>query len=224
MKLLLAEDNVRLAERILYKLKTDYVIDVVHTGNEAINQAAMIDYDVIILDLGMPDVSGLVVCQQLRKDGIATPVLILTASSSVSNRVELLNAGADDFMSKPFDIKELRARLQALYRRKPRPFAGDAVTYRDIMIDRQEHRVYRDGVEIYLRRKEYDILEYLVMNQGRIVTRKMIMDHVWSADSTSWISTVDVHIKHLRDKVDRPFEDKYIKTSYGLGYKLDNAT
>lgn len=223
MKLLLAEDNERLAERISHKLKAEYVVDTVLTGNEAINQASMIDYDAIILDLGLPDINGLEVCTQIRKEGLYTPVLILTASGAVGNRVQLLNAGADDFMSKPFDINELKARLQALYRRKPQPIKGGLITYKDIKIDRQEHRVFRGNIELQLRRKEYDILEYLILNQGRILTRKMIMDHVWSADSTSWVSTVDVHIKHLRDKIDRPFDDKYIKTSYGLGYKLDKA-
>ena len=141
MKLLLAEDNVRLAERICYKLKAEYIVDAVYTGAEAVNQSSMIDYDVIILDLGLPDMNGLDVCKQLRSDGVATPVLILTASNTVSNRVELLNAGADDFMSKPFDIKELIARIQALYRRKTRPIATKVARYKDIEIDREEHRV-----------------------------------------------------------------------------------
>lgn len=222
MKILLIEDNARLAERISYKLRNEFVVDVTHSGAEAINLAGAVDYDVLVLDLGLPDIGGIDVCRSLRKDRIYSPILVLTAANATETKVDLLRAGADDFMSKPFDINELRARLDALGRRKSQAMTLESITYREITLDRHQHRVFRNGIEIQLRRKEYDILEYLLINQGRILTRKMIMDHVWAADSTSWTSTVDVHIKHLRDKVDRPFQDKYIKTSYGLGYKLES--
>jgi two-component system copper resistance phosphate regulon response regulator CusR len=134
----------------------------------------------------------------------------------------MLDLGADDYLCKPFDVQELRARIQALGRRRSKPKVSQVIRYQDLEIDTMTHTVIRNGNTIILRRKEFEILEYLANNQGRIVTRKMIMDHVWNADTKSWLNTVDVHIKHLRDKIDRPFEVAYIKTAYGLGYKLES--
>ena len=221
MKLLLIEDNQRLAERISYHLRKSYIIDTVENGEDALERLKDIEYGVILLDLGLPGMSGLEVCKNMRLMKFNNPILVLTGNSEIADRVKLLNAGADDYVTKPFNTDELRARIAAVGRRQTRNHIRSIIEYRDLMMDIDHHKVSRSGVEINLRRKEFDILEYLMINKGRIMTRAMIMDHVWSSHSNSWISTVDVHIKHLRDKVDRPFDHAYIKTAYGLGYKVD---
>jgi len=223
MKLLLIEDNPRLAERIAYHLRKTYIVDIVESGEDALERIQQIEYGVILLDLGLPGMSGLEVCKNMRRLKVNNPILVLTGNGEMATRVDLLDAGADDFVTKPFNTDELRARITAVGRRQMRTHIRSIITYRDLTMDIDQHAVSRLGVDITLRRKEFDILEYLVINKGRIMTRSMIMDHVWSAHTNSWTSTVDVHIKHLRDKIDRPFEDSYIKTAYGLGYKIDEA-
>jgi DNA-binding response OmpR family regulator len=223
MKLLIVEDNIRLAERLHYKLGKEFVIDVVHSGDGALSAAHTYTYDVIILDIGLPDISGLEVCQRLRAMKIHTPILILSGLHTVPIRVELLSAGADDYVTKPFDIAEVRARILALERRHVIIQPTTRYSCGLLRVNLEEHTVVHGDNPILLRRKEFDILAYLLKNQGRIVTRQMIMDNVWSGDTNSWLSTIDVHIKHIRDKVDRPFETHYIKTAYGIGYKVDES-
>lgn len=221
MKLLLVEDNPRLAERISYHLRKSYVMDTVSTGKDALDKVQAVEYGVILLDLGLPDMSGLEVCERIRDMNINNPILVLTGNGDITDRVKLLDAGADDYVTKPFNTDELRARIAAVGRRQIRSHIRSLITYRDLTMDVAQHKVSRAGVDISLRRKEFDILEYLITNSGRIMTRDMIMDHVWSSHTNSWTSTVDVHIKHLRDKIDKPFESAYIKTAYGLGYRVD---
>ena len=221
MKLLLVEDNKRLAERISYHLRKSYIIDVVETGEDALERIKSIEYGVILLDLGLPGMSGLDVCKNMRLLHVNNPILVLTGNGDMNDRINLLNAGADDYVTKPFNTDELKARIAAVGRRQTRSHIRSLVEYRDLKMDIDQHKVSRLGVDIILRRKEFDILEYLIINKGRIMTRAMIMDHVWSSHTNSWTSTVDVHIKHLRDKVDKPFEQSYIKTAYGLGYKIE---
>lgn len=222
MKVLLIEDNARLAERIQYKLIKNFVIDIVHTGEEALAQAELVEYGIIVLDIGLPDMNGRELCTKLRAQ-YDIPIIALTGFQDVATRVEMLDLGVDDYLCKPFDIQELRARLHALARRRTKPQIRQKIIYKELEIDTMTHDVTRNKQSISLRRKEFEILEYLIINQGRVVTRKMIMDHVWNADTKSWINTVDVHIKHLRDKVDKPFDEAYIKTAYGLGYKLESS-
>ena len=221
MKLLLIEDNVRLAERITYHLRKSYIVDVVESGEEALDKIQSIEYGVILLDLGLPGMSGLEVCKNIRHLHFDNPILVLTGNGDMTDRIELLNAGADDYVTKPFNTDELKARIAAVGRRQTRSQIRALIEYRDLKMDVDQHKVSRSGIDIKLRRKEFDILEYLITNKGRIMTRSMIMDHVWSSRTNSWTSTVDVHIKHLRDKIDKPFDHPYIKTAYGLGYKID---
>jgi len=221
MKLLLVEDNLRLSERISYYLKKHYIVDTVESGEDAIEKAVSIQYGVILLDLGLPGMPGLEVCKKMRQLKVTSPILVLTGNADMTDRISLLDAGADDYVTKPFNTDELRARIAAVGRRQTRSHIRSIIEYRDLRIDIDQHKVSRLGTDIKLRRKEFEILEYLVTNKGRIMTRDMIMDHVWSSSSNSWTSTVDVHIKHLRDKIDRPFEQAYIRTAYGLGYKVD---
>jgi DNA-binding response OmpR family regulator len=223
MKLLVVDDNKRLADRVKQQLVKTYLVDVAHTGEQALECVLHMDYAVITLDLGLPDISGEEVCRRLRGMGIHTPVLVLSGESSMDTRVRLLESGADDYIVKPFHVEELKARIAALARRPPLRKSKRLLTHRDLVIDSDERKVYRNGQAIDLRRKEYDILEYLVSNSGRTVTREMILSQAWDTDKVSLDGTVDVHIKHLRDKIDRPSQESLIKTVYGLGYKVDTS-
>lgn len=222
MKILLIEDIVPLADRIKSQLLSCYyIVDTVHTGEDAFDCLKHITYSVVILDLGLPDMPGELVCQKIRKFGIKTPILILTGTSTMNMKVKLLDSGADDYLTKPFDRDELRARIAALTRRQSLPHYEPIIKYGDLTINSSERKVVRKGKRIDLRRKEFDILEYLILNKGRVLTREMIVNHVWDANSGPYYSSVDVHIKHLRDKIDKPYNSNYIKTAYGLGYKVD---
>jgi DNA-binding response OmpR family regulator len=222
MKLLLVEDNRPLAERLKKRLGEHFIVDVVHNGTDCLEHIRGNSYDAIVLDLNLPDMTGLDICRTIREDGVHIPVLILTGVDEVTTRVQLLDAGADDYLTKPFNTAELRARLQALLRRASPAYSSGVLTIQDLTLDIDRRYVTRAGDTIDLRRKEFDILEYLVRNRGRVVTRAMILDHVWEANKESWPNTIDVHIKHLRDKVDRPYAVPLIKTAYGIGYLVDD--
>jgi two-component system copper resistance phosphate regulon response regulator CusR len=223
MKLLLIEDNKPLADSLKKQLGKTFIIDAFRSGEEGMQQALTGAYDIIVLDLGLPDKSGHDVCRGIRANGVSTPILILTGVDDIDSRVALLDDGADDYLTKPFNVAELRARLGALLRRPANTYTQNILTVRDLTLDPNKRSVERAGVPIALRRKEFDILEYLVRNQGRPVTRAMILDHAWDGSKDAWNNTVDVHIKHLRDKVDRPFGSTLIQTAYGIGYMVDAA-
>lgn len=223
MKLLLIEDNKPLADSLKKQLGKTFIIDACHTGEDGLRQALNGSYDIIVLDLGLPDKNGHDVCRAIRANGVSVPILILTGVDDIESRVALLDDGADDYLTKPFNIAELRARLGALLRRPAALFTASLLTVDDLVLDPNRRSVVRAGVPISLRRKEFDILEYLVRNQGRPVTRAMILDHAWDGTKDAWNNTVDVHIKHLRDKVDRPFAFPLIQTAYGIGYMVDSA-
>ncbi len=223
MKLLLIEDNRPLAESIKKYLSKTFVVVVCRDGEQGLQTALSGMFDVIVLDLGLPQKNGFEVCKAIRASGVTTPILILTGNDDVPTRVALLNSGADDYVSKPFHLAELRARLGALLRRSAETYKVGQLTISDLTIDSERRRVERAGVRIPLRRKEFDILECLVRNRGRPVTRSMILDYAWDGTRESWNNTVDVHIKHLRDKIDRPFKSRLIRTAYGIGYVIDEA-
>jgi DNA-binding response OmpR family regulator len=224
MKVLLIEDNSRLAERVSRYLGANFAVDVASTAHEGIEKALSGAHDIIILDLKLPDKNGAEVCRLLREQTVTTPILVLTGIDNPKTRVSLLDSGADDYITKPFHPGELQARLRALLRRRPNGYDRHIIAVKDLTIDVNRRYVERNGVRISLRRKEFDILEYLVSNRGRAVTRTMILDHVWDGKYDSWHNTVDVHIKYLRDKVDRPFSSPLIKTAYGIGYMVDDMT
>lgn len=227
MKLLSIEDNTELIESLRYFLDADSKIDNATKGREGLALASRKQYDAIILDLGLPDMPGLDVCKQLRQADIKAPVLVLSGLRDSATKVTLLEAGADDYLTKPFTIAELRARLFALLRRSN--FDTDQqniylLKVGNLTLDPLSGRVERSGKLIKLRRKELGILEYLMRNRDKIVTRAMIMDNVWEPNCTSWDGTVNVHIKRLRDQIDRPYRHKLIKTSYGLGYTISDRS
>lgn len=222
MKVLLIEDNRSLADGLKKQLGKSFIIDAVRTGEEGLQRALVGGQDAIILDLALPDKNGYDVCRSIRMAQVDTPILILTGAADITSRVNLLNGGADDYVVKPFSVAELKARLGALLRRPPTTLNANVFTVQDLTLDPHRRRVERSGTHIPLRRKEFDILEYLVRNQGRPVTRSMILDHAWDGSKDTWNNTVDVHIKHLRDKIDRPFASPLIKTAYGIGYMIDD--
>lgn len=225
MKLLCIEDNVELVESLHHFLALGSSIDSADTGEEGLSLASKKNYDAIILDLILPDIGGLDVCLRLRRDNIQIPILVLSAVQDANTKVALLEAGANDFLTKPFSIAELRARLFALLKRNS-PDTNHEYLYvlkvGNLTLNPVSRKVERAGKSIELRRKEFEILEYLMRNHGCIVTRSMIMDNVWDADSSSWDSTINVHINRMRDKVDRPYKRKLIKTAYGLGYSIND--
>jgi len=221
MKVLVIEDNPRLADRIKNLLQKYYLIELASSGDEAISIATSQTTDIILLDLGLPDMNGLEVCQKIRELGVVAPILVLTGLDDIPSRVSLLNAGADDYMTKPFDANELRARINALERRRNRLPPEDDLKVQGLILSPANRTVTRDGIRVKLRRKEFDILEYLLKNKGRVLSRQMIINHAWVSTSAAWTGSVDVHIKQLRDKIDRPFLTPIIKTTYGVGYSIE---
>ena len=221
MKVLVIEDNPRLAARVKQQLRRWYIVETANSGDEGLQLASKETFDIVLLDLGLPDTSGLEVCRQLRILSLDLPILVVTGIDTIDSRVELLNAGADDYITNPFNTPELQARINALARRRTRKGLPALITVGDLVVNPASRTVSRAGKTINLRRKEYDILEYLASNPGRIMTRQIIMEHAWPSTSSSWPGSVDVHIKQLRDKIDKPFSYALIKTSYGVGYGID---
>jgi two-component system OmpR family response regulator len=205
-------------------LTESYTVDHSPTGKNGLKLSEQYIYQAIVLDLNLPDMSGLEVCQQLRKKSVAAPILILSGESKIISKITLLDAGANDYLTKPFSLGELKARLRVLIRHAAatnqaiQHFASD-----ELMLDPIRHQVERNGMVIKLRRKEFSILECLMQHAGSIVTRDTLMSHAWRDNEDPWTNTVDVHIKYLRDKIDRPFDRPLIKTVHGLGYKLETS-
>lgn len=221
MKILIIEDNPRLADRIKQQLSKWYIVEIAESGDKGLQFVATHLFDIALLDLGLPDTPGIDVCKQIRKLSQDLPILVLTGVDTIESRVYLLENGADDYMTKPFEVAELRARINALARRRTRSEQSPTIVVGDVTIDPARRLVTRNGTEVHLRRKEFDILEYLASHPGRVMSRQNIIDHAWSSTSTSWSGSVDVHIKQLRDKIDKPFAYPLIKTSYGLGYMIE---
>lgn len=221
MKILLIEDNTELAQTMQEYLGTFYEVDITHEGASGITKGITPRYDLIILDVVLPDLSGVEVCKKIRSHGIMTPIMMLTAKDSVDQKVEALDAGADDYLTKPFSFKELMARIRAITRRPVSMIADNPITIGSLSIDILSHSVTHNGEPVNLRRKEFSLLEYLARHAGQVVTRQMILDHVWATENDTISNTVDVHINYLRNKIDRPFKSKLIRTVPGIGYKLE---
>lgn len=221
MKLLIIEDNPRLASRIKKQLRQWFIVETAASGDEGLRLASTAIFDIVLLDLGLPDTPGLMVCKQLRQLSKDIPILVVTGIDTTESRVELLDAGADDYITKPFELAELKARINALARRRSRNESQSNITIGDLIIEPSSRFVSRAGQSILLRRKEFDILEYLAANAGRVMSRQQIINHAWPTGSSSWVGSVDVHIKQLRDKIDKPFSYPLIKTTYGVGYMVD---
>jgi DNA-binding response OmpR family regulator len=220
MKILIIEDNPVIAQTLRYNLKAFYSIDICKSGASGLEKARCTPYDTILLDLGLPDMDGMDVCDRLRQANINTPVIILTGRGELESKLYMLNSGADDYITKPFNMQELHARINVAMRHASNNSPEGNVKVNDLSLDPISRNVKRDGAAIELRRKEFDLLEYLMRNKGQTLTRTMILDHIWDNADNLWANVVDVHIKHLRDKVDKPYEHKLIRTVHGVGYKI----
>jgi heavy metal response regulator len=221
MRVLLVEDEERISAFVSKGLREElYVVDVASDGDEALEFARSAEYDLIILDVRLPLRDGFSVCQELRAGGLKTPVLMLTARDAVEDRVHGLDAGADDYLVKPFAFKELLARLRALARRPPET-QSLRLQIGDLMLDTVTHQAMRAGRAIELSAREYRLLEYLLRHSGQPLTRTQIAEGVWGYDFDAHSNVVDVYIRYLRRKVDDPFETKLIQTVRGIGYKIE---
>ena len=223
MRVLLVEDDQRIAHFVAKGLRENtYAVDIAVEGGAALYQSAINTYDAIILDVMLPVKDGFAVCRELRETGVKTPILMLTARDAVEDRVVGLDAGADDYLIKPFAFDELLARLRALLRR-----AGDVrpakITIADLEIDTSGQRVWRDGREISLTSKEYALLEYLAREKGKVVGRADIAEHVWDETFDPFSNLIDVYVKRLRTKMDNGFAVSLIHTRRGSGYVLDDV-
>ena len=221
MKLLIVEDEEGIVLALYRSLAPIYQIDNASTVAGALNKVNNSTYDAIVLDLNLTDGSGLTVCEWVRANGIKTPILVLSGDSEVDEKVMLLDSGANDYLVKPFDIDELKARLRVLLREPMADKSHHRLAVGDLILDRTRHEVYRQGKAISLRRKEFALLECLMQNSGIALTRSTLSNYAWDDEDNSVTNTVDVHIKYLRDKIDRPFATPLIKTVHGLGYKID---
>lgn len=222
MRILIIEDDHKIANAIKKGLEQEsYAVDVYFNGKDGLAWALMVNYDLIILDRMLPEVDGIKICQVLRKKKNNTPILILTVKDKISDRVEGLNAGADDYLTKPFAFEELLARVQALLRR-PYKVKDNILKVGDLSLDRVNFIVKRGKENIDLSSKEFALLEYLMRNKDKILTKDNIISHVWDFDADILPNTVEVYIGYLRNKIDRPYPRKptLIYTARGFGYKI----
>ena len=223
MKLLLVEDDAAASDVLAKGLREhSYVVDVAADGNTALGHGLTTDYDLIILDVMLPGMSGLEVCRRLRQRHRAVPILMLTARGGVEERIEGLDAGADDYLPKPFHFSELLARVRALLRRGP-VLLPTVLTVADLVVDTRARRVERAGKPITLTAKEYTLLAYLTRHAGRLLTRSDIIDNVWDENFDPLSNVIDVYIQRLRRKVDDGFAQRLIHTRRGAGYVLTPA-
>lgn len=225
MRILVAEDDERLAALLQQSLaEAGWTVDVRHSGRGAFD-AALAEgggvYDVLLLDWMLPQMDGVTVCRRLRELGVLTPALMLTARTTVVDRVSGLDAGADDYLVKPFDLEELLARLRALHRRRQHDDEQQPLSVADLVLDQVARRTSRGDVEIELSAREFDILQLLMERAGQLVTRLNILDEVWDGDTDVRSNVIDVHVASLRAKIDRPFGTETITTLRGAGYRID---
>lgn len=222
MKILLVEDEHRIAQAIKEGLEQEsFAVDVCHDGEEGYNTATADEYDLIILDVMMPIMDGYQVCHKLRSEGNHTPVIMLTAKDQPRDIVKGLDTGADDYLAKPFSFEVLLARVRALLRR-PHESLGQILAVADLELNPNTKEVTRSGKQLQLSQKEYAILEYLMRNAGKVLSKNNIMTHVWDFDSTILPNNVEVFMTYLRAKVDKPFKRQpaLIQTVRGFGYKI----
>lgn len=220
MKILIIEDEKLVADNIKTGLEQHkFTVDVAYNGQEGLDLARDYDYDIIILDLMLPDIPGEELCVRIRKEKIDSFILMLTAKKQIENIVEGLNCGADDYLTKPFEFTELLARLRALLRRTSKD-KENILTAFEIKIDMDSEQVFAGEKEVKLTKKEFMVLEYLLRHKGQVVSRNQILEHAWDRNVDIFTNIVDTHIKNIRKKLESP--GKHIETIYGSGYRVQN--
>jgi two-component system copper resistance phosphate regulon response regulator CusR len=223
MRILVIEDERKVAEFVGRGLRDQrFAVDVVNDGQSGWEMASSCNYDLVVLDLMLPGLSGNEFLKRIRRRGSQVPVLVLTARAGTAEKVENFEAGADDYLTKPFAFDELLVRVKALLRRGSTD-RSSVLRIGDLEIDRQKQQAKRDGKRIELTPKEYSLLEYLTANAGRVMSRTMIIEHVWDESFQGLTNIVDVYVRHLRSKVDDPYPNKLIRTVRGVGYSISDA-
>ena len=221
MRILIVEDEKEIRSFIKKSLEAEcFVVDAAEDGEKGSYLARTNDYDLVVLDNIMPKKNGLQVCEEIRNDKKNVPILILSVKSETTTKVDLLNAGADDYLTKPFSLDELLARIKALLRR-PKQIKDDILEIDDLVLDANKHIVQRGKEKIYLTRKEFILLQYLMKSPGVVFSRSMIMEHVWDMSVDPFSNTIESHILSLRKKIDVKGKKKLIYTVSGRGYKMD---
>ena len=224
MKILIVEDEHKIANVLKQGLEQEhYIVDVAYEGNEGYDLASAESYDLIILDRLLPGMDGLTICKKLRDKSNHTPILMLTAKNQTEDKIEGLDSGADDYLSKPFAFEELLARIRALLRR-PKKTQGSSIEVNDLKLDVKNYEVSRNGKQISLSSKEFALLEYLMRHKNKILTKQQIINHVWNYDTDILPNTLEVFIGYLRNKIEKPFKNKksLIQTIRGFGYKISD--
>lgn len=222
MRILVVEDEHKIANSIKQGLSQEsYAVDIAYDGTEGYDLASTEDYDLIILDWMLPGMDGITICKKLREEKNHAPILMLTARGQLDEKIVGLNTGADDYMTKPFAFSELLARVRALARR-PKVSTGSILQVADLSLDPTSFEVVRDKTPIILSNKEYSLLHFLMRHPNKIFTKEQIINHVWNYDANVLPNSVEVYVKHLRDKIDKPFKSSssLIHTVRGFGYKI----
>ncbi|MBQ4481868.1 MAG: response regulator transcription factor [Lachnospiraceae bacterium] len=227
MKVLVVDDEKLIVKGLKFSLEQDgYQVDCAYDGEEALQMATSGDYDMILLDIMLPKLTGLEVCQQLRETS-NVPVIMLTAKGDDMDKILGLDYGADDYITKPFNVLEVKARMKAIFRRlkseKPQSNeAGDMIVFGDLKLDTANRRVYIEGKEINLTAKEFDVLELLVNNPQKVYSRSDLLDIIWGKEYPGDGRTVDVHVRRLREKIEKsPGDPRYVRTKWGVGYYFE---
>ncbi len=219
MKILVIEDNKSLAKSLQNCLSQGYVTDIALTGKKGIYEAITNEYDLILLDLKLPDINGAEVCEELRREGLTTPILILTGEDSINSKVSLLNTGADDYVIKPFNLIELKARIRSLLRRSLN-IKNNIITIGKLSINLNTKNIFYEGKILKFSKKEYLILQYLAHYKNTPISRLRLLEHVWEGEKNFNSNAIDVHIFNIRKKIKNISDNNIIKTVHGIGYKL----
>lgn len=222
MRILVADDDREIRESLKANLQAEcFIVDTAADGEEGSYLARTHSYDLLIIDNVMPRKSGYELCQEVRKHGKKMPIIVLSVQTGVDDKVELLNAGADDYLAKPFSYRELQSRIRAIMRR-PHELSRPVLRVDDLILDTAKQRVRRGVKDVYLTRKEFALTEYLMRHSGAVVSRGMLMEHVWNDEIDPFSNTIEAHILNLRKKIDRISKKKLIHTVPGRGYKIES--
>lgn len=221
MRILVIEDDYDTALALQSGMSHAFVVDISFSGKRGLYKIYTQPYDCIILDHSLPDTTGIEICTELRTSKIFTPILFVTANNTLQTKVKALDAGADDYISKPYAIDEVLARVRALLRRSVSDYSNDIFYVNDLMVNLQTRTITLEDKTIHIRKKAFDLLAYLLKNKNSVISRSKILEHVWENCYDDTSNTVDVHVKHIRDTIDKKYGIETIKTVYGVGYTIE---